>query len=312
MKDAINHLQAVHKMIVRTQSLAFPSFDEFIEWKQEEETKTHSNYVLMCAPQNYLTYKHHYYYCNRSGRYNSKGTKKRNLKVQGSCKVGNNCLAHIKTKTNTETGLVKVEYCNHHNHTVSLGHLKLPQDIRGKIASQLQQGIPADKIIDIIRDSMYKGINRGHIITKQDIRNVQNQYNIQGISRHPNDLTSVCAWVEEFKESPHNPIILFKTQGKQLENMENVGTDDFILVLQTQFQLDMLKANGNKCICMDATYGVNMYAFMLISILIIDEYGEGIPVAWAITNREDTAILIQYMKAIKQKNSLLNTTVVYE
>ena len=82
MKDAINHLQAVHKMNVRTQSLAFPSFDEFIEWKQEEETKTHSNYVLMCAPQNYLTYKHHYYYCNRSGRYNSKGTKNEILKYK--------------------------------------------------------------------------------------------------------------------------------------------------------------------------------------------------------------------------------------
>ena len=44
---------------------------------------------------------------------------------------------------------------------------------------------------------------------------------------------------------------------------------------------------------------------MLISVLVIDEYGEGIPVAWAITNREDTTILIQNMKAIKQKvNSL--------
>ena len=48
-----------------------------------------------------------------------------------------------------------------------------------------------------------------------------------------------------------------------------------------------------------------MYAFMLISVHVIDEYGEGIPVVWAITNREDTTILIQYMKAIKQKmNSL--------
>ena len=37
---------------------------------------------------------------------------------------------------------------------------------------------------------------------------------------------------------------------------------------------------------------VNMYAFMLISVLVIDEYGEGIPVACAITNREDTTILI--------------------
>ena len=88
----------------------------------------------------------------------------------------------------------------------------------------------------------------------------------------------MCTWVEEFKENPHNPILLFKSQGQQLENMDDVGTDDFMLVLQTQFQLDMLKANGDKCICMDATYGVNMYAFMLISVLVIDEYGEGIPV----------------------------------
>ena len=64
----------------------------------------------------------------------------------------------------------------------------------------------------------------------------------------------------------------------------------------------MLKANGDKCICKNATYGFNvMYAFMLISVLVIDEYGEGIPVTWAITNREDTTIIIQYMKAIKQK-----------
>ena len=54
-----------------------------------------------------------------------------------------------------------------------------------------------------------------------------------------------------------------------------------------------------------ATYGVNMYDFMLITVLVIGEYGEGIPVAWAISNREDTAMLVQYMKAIKTKiNSL--------
>ena len=102
--------------------------------------------------------------------------------------------------------------------------------------------------MDIVRDSISKEVSREHIITKQDIRNIQNQYNIQGISRNPNDLTSVCTWVEEFKEDPHNPILLFKPQGQQLENMDDVGTDDFMLVLQTQFQLDMLKANGDKCI----------------------------------------------------------------
>ena len=68
--------------------------------------------------------------------------------------------------------------------------------------------------------------------------------------------------------------------------MDDIGVNDFLLVLQTQFQLDMLKANEHKYICMDTTYGVNIYDFMLISVLVIDEYGEGIPVAWAITNRD--------------------------
>ena len=73
-------------------------------------------------------------------------------------------------------------------------------------------------------------------------------------------MTSVCAWVEEFKESPHNPVLLFKPQGEQQpQNMDDVSTDDFILVIQTQFQLDMLKANGNKCLCIDATYRVNVF-----------------------------------------------------
>ena len=152
----------------------------------------------------------------------------------------------------------------------------------------------------MIRDSIAVGITREHIVTMQDIHNVQNQFTIQGISRHANDLTSLMAWVEEWKTSEHNPVLLFKPQGEQQgANMDDIGVNDFLLVLQTQFQLDMLKANEHKCICMDTTCGVNIYDFMLISVFVIDEYGEGIPVAWVITNREDTAILIQFMKAIK-------------
>ena len=74
-----------------------------------------------------------------------------------------------------------------------------------------------------IRDSTSKEVSREHIITKQDIRNIQNQYNIQGISRNPKDLMSVCTWVEEFKENPHSHILLIKSQGQQLENMDAVG-----------------------------------------------------------------------------------------
>ncbi len=38
---------------------------------------------------------------------------------------------------------------------------------------------------------------------------------------------------------------------------------------------------------MDTTHGTNMYDFNLLSVVVLDEYGEGIPVAWMISSRED-------------------------
>ena len=48
---------------------------------------------------------------------------------------------------------------------------------------------------------------------------------------------------------------------------------------------------------MDATHDTTQYHFLLICNLVIDDHGEGIPVAWAITNREDAAMLVQFLKA---------------
>ena len=62
-----------------------------------------------------------------------------------------------------------------------------------------------------------------------------------------------------------------------------------------------MKHYGNKAILMDATHGTTQYDFLLISILVIDEYGEGLPVAWAISNREDVTLLVQFLKAVHTK-----------
>ena len=42
-----------------------------------------------------------------------------------------------------------------------------------------------------------------------------------------------------------------------------------------------------KVVMMDATHRVRQYGFLLISIMVIDDHDEGLPVAWAISNRED-------------------------
>ena len=50
-----------------------------------------------------------------------------------------------------------------------------------------------------------------------------------------------------------------------------------------------------KVVMMDATHRVSQYGFLLISIMVIDDHDEGLPVAWVISNREDTKTLIEFL-----------------
>jgi hypothetical protein len=69
----VNHLQEYHSISMTRQAIEFNSFAEFISWKEEEETNTHSWYVQHCAPQDFNEKEHWYFYCNRSGKYNQRG-----------------------------------------------------------------------------------------------------------------------------------------------------------------------------------------------------------------------------------------------
>ncbi len=40
-------------------------------------------------------------------------------------------------------------------------------------------------------------------------------------------------------------------------------------------------------VCIDSTHGTNGYDFKLISIVVVDEFGEGFPVAWCFSNQEE-------------------------
>ena len=42
-----------------------------------------------------------------------------------------------------------------------------------------------------------------------------------------------------------------------------------------------------KVICIDSTHKTTGYDFLLITVMVVDEYGEGYPVAWCLSNRED-------------------------
>ena len=118
-----------------------------------------------------------------------------------------------------------------------------------------------------------------------------NQQMVQfNIETNKNDHTCLQAWVEELHLQPYEHIIIFKQQGNtQGEEIDDIGKDDFLLSIQTEFQRDY--NDGDCIICIDATHNTNMYDFYLITIVVVDELGEGIPVGWAIRNREDGCIL---------------------
>ncbi len=92
----------------------------------------------------------------------------------------------------------------------------------------------------------------------------------------------------------------------QGDELNNLAKQD--LGLQTEFQKDAMQRYGNNVIMMDATHSTTQYDFLLITISVIDEFGAGLPVAWAISNREDTAALIESLNANHQRVGDLKPT----
>ena len=189
LQKLTNHLESDHQLEIEITDTTFADYAEFTVWKEDLERETHSSYVLKCAPVMTQEYRVSYYYCNRSGKYKPEGHSKRQLKSQGSTKIGFQCSAHIKVSEHLVNKKVFVKFCStHYNHDLQLAYLKMPEKTRLEIANKLHLGVDIQRILDDIRDTSEGGINREHLVNRQDVRNVRLQYNIEGISRHSNDL----------------------------------------------------------------------------------------------------------------------------
>ena len=68
----------------------------------------------------------------------------------------------------------------------------------------------------------------------------------------------------------------------------------------------MLIKFGSSAICMNSTHGTNCYDFNRTSLVVVDEYGEGIPVGWMISNRQDTLVTIEFLKSIRDRTGSIN------
>ena len=274
------------------------NFVEFKQWKEQYEKNSNSWFVQGSGKKSTTLY----FYCNRSGHYQSKGAGKRHIKNQGSSKINGHCTAAMVAKLTESLELEVTIYKNHYGHKTSLGHLRIPETDRLAIAGKLSQGVDFQRILDEVRDKLGSSYHRIHLLTRKDIDNIDKTYCLHGIQRHKDDATSVNLWVQQMRTQDDNPVLLYKIQGdKTPANCPGLADQDFVLAIQTPLQASMLKQFGTNVICIDGTHGTNGYNFTLVTVMVVDEYGEGLPVAWCISNREDYTVLVNFFRAIRNR-----------
>jgi len=110
---------------------------------------------------------------------------------------------------------------------------------------------------------------------------------------------SVQLWGQQLAKGSNNPVLYFKHQGQD-DVTTHLGKDDFCIIIKTDFQAEVLVKFGNDKICVNGTHGLNNYSFQLYTLLVVDEYGNGIPVAFCFSNKSDTATYTLFFKSVKK------------
>ena len=91
------------------------------------------------------------------------------------------------------------------------------------------------------------------------------------MQKDSDDTSSVLLWATEMEREEHNPFLCFKSQGEK-SNYSGIGTNDFLLGLQTEFLQEMFTKYAKKLFCVDATHGTNSYSFQLTTVPVLDDH----------------------------------------
>ena len=95
------------------------------------------------------------------------------------------------------------------------------------------------------------------------------------VKKHKEDAVSVQLAVKELQHEPFNPVLIYKPQGVKSSEHPALTEDAFVLVLQTEFQMQLYQAYAESVLCIDSTHGTNAYNFKLLTCIVADNFGQG-------------------------------------
>jgi len=178
--NSINdHLESHHEIILAKENYSFISEEEFQQWKELIEKESHCEFVKHSGSKKRGSKTVTYYYCHRSGTFESRSkSKKRNLKVQGTNKINGYCPAVIRLFKENGSGL-KVEFTNTHvGHTHELSRVRLSEEEKIVVAYKLSQGYQIDDILNDTKQSS-DDVDRLTLLKRRDVLNIEREFNLR-------------------------------------------------------------------------------------------------------------------------------------
>lgn len=187
IQDLIGHYRSKHQQDMNICTKTFRDEGEFNQWKKETEKDTSSHFVKVSGSRKSKEWITSHYYCHRSGKVQFVTDRQRLPKTKGSSKIGCKCTAYMTARKSVEDATVTVDCClQHTGHSFELCHQNLTDDLRTYIASKLADGLEPYEILDDVRNRI-TGVNRDSLVTKRDIYNIRQQYNISRSQKHQDD-----------------------------------------------------------------------------------------------------------------------------
>lgn len=179
-------------------------------------------------------------------------------------------------------------------------YLPLTRENREQIAALLELGLkPMDirsRLNDCARFALMKGppeqslmdsLRRSRHITLDDVNNVRRTLQEQ-CKLASSDVKAVELLVERIRTM--DGYVVHYTRDAEMGTMQ--------LILSTPFQLRMLRTFGKELVFADAAYGVNKYGYPLQTLLVRDDHGNGVPIAFSITHTENSESWKHFMSTI--------------
>lgn len=294
--DMRAHLIEKHpdfNVVIEEIDVNFATEQHFMKWKEEniETEKSFERYVKHSGKKSI-------FYCHRSGFVREKERKTQKSKSQGSNKINCHCISQIKLVKQEDGTFRAIWTKTHTNHESEIQHCEIDRKTRSVIYGLLLLGLSPKAIVEKMQ-SKVKTERLYHLLLR-DVLNIRRDTGVGDVSRgemNADDATSVHIFVENNREN----VLMYKPNNIPMPDVyPELDANDFAIAFMVPFQVEQLDQLSNEfsVICIDATHGVG-HGYKMITVLTVDEFYQGMPLAFCISKSEKSEVLRYFFEAIK-------------